>query len=128
MFSAATFILSSPATNQIWICGGYTQADISNPTNEVYYTDDGVHWSKWTTGKVDWKARTNPLFQQVGNSLWLSGGTDGDATPFGQEAPWTGIGSGVPGTSAVFNDLMWCMGTNDQFGGNLGIWYFLPDR
>lgn len=150
MFTAATFIHSSPATNQIWIFGGYTKADISNPTNEVYFTNDGVHWSRWSTGKVPWKPRSNPLIQQIGTTLWLTGGTDGGVgdngpTPFrdtwfisgserflwsefGQEAPWTGIGSGVPGTSAVFHDLMWCVGTNKQFGDSLGVWYFLPDR
>ena len=151
-FSAATFILSSPATNQIWIFGGYTKANISDPTNEVYYTNDGVHWSKWTTTAVPWKPRSNPLVQQVGGSLWLTGGTDNgvgdeDPTPwrdvwhisgsehilwqqFGQdqEAPWTGIGSGVPGVCAEFNGLLWCMGTQKQFGDSLGVWYFLPDR
>lgn len=151
-FSAATFILSSPTTNQIWIFGGYTKASGSNPTNEVYITDDGVHWSMWTTGKVPWEPRSNPLVNQVGGSLWLTGGTDngvGDEGPtpwrdvwhisasqhtfwsqFGQdkEAPWTGIGSGVPGVCAEFNGLLWCMGTQDQFGNSLGVWYFLPDR
>lgn len=149
-FTAATFIHSSPATNQIWIFGGYTKENISDPTNEVYYTNDGVHWSRWSTSPVPWKPRSNPLVQQIGTFLWLTGGTDGGVgnngpTPFrdmwfigasehhfwsefGQEAPWTGIGSGVPGTSAVFHDLMWCVGTQKQFGDSLGVWYFLPDR
>lgn|GEM_PF-1651972 len=144
-FSATTFILPSSSTNQIWLCGGYTEANISAPVNEVYYTNDGVHWSKWTTSSVPWPPRSGALFQQVGDALWLCGGTDDNATPFrdawaingsqyslwgqfDQQAPWTGVYPlNVPGTSATFNGLMWFMGTNSQFGGNPYIWYFLPD-
>jgi hypothetical protein len=148
-FSAATFILSSPATNQIWLCGGFIGNEAMTPVNEVYYTNDGVHWSKWTNGDVPWQPRVQPLLQQIGNELWLSGGANGkngqDDTPFEdtwtidgaqgskwsrfwQAAPWwTEVESGVPVTSAVYNGLMWFMGSNSPFGNNAYIWYLLPE-
>jgi hypothetical protein len=140
-FSAATFILSSPATNQIWLCGGIDNAGAA--VNEVYYTNDGVHWSEWTHTSVPWQPRTNALFQQVGNQLWLSSGMTQTGTifrdtwsiagaqdswaGFGQEAPWTGNTVDMIGSSVTFNGLMWVLGGNQPTGGSPDLWYFLPD-
>lgn len=141
-FSTATFILSSPATNQIWLCGGQDKAGAVN--NEVYYTNDGVHWSKWTRTSVPWEPRYWALFQQVGNRLWLSGGKPGGRgrilrdtwsiagaqdswARFGQEAPWISW-MDMMGPSVTFNGLMWLLGGSQPSGGSPDIWYFLPEE
>lgn len=139
-FFAATTFTRSGEGSQIWLCGGTLG---QNYTNEVYFTDDGVHWSKLNQN-IPWSPRTTALLQQVGDSLWLMGGNIDNSTPFRdvwtiagppqknswtkypQEASWPIGKEGAPATSAVFNGLMWCVGSNPQFTPNPGIWYFLP--
>ena len=135
-FAASNFNLP-PSTNQIWFCGGFNGKD---DTNEVYYTDDGVHWTKWTTNTVPWSPRTRPLLQQLGESLWLIGGNASTTmfrdiwtihgpqfqtwTGYREQTPWQ---ESAPATSSVFNGLIWCVGSNPQFLADTAIWYFLPD-
>ena len=134
--------------NQLWICGGRTDASGSYPINEIHYTDDAVHWSKWTE-KVPWEPRLLPVLQQMGDRLWLTGGLDNEGTPcrdmwslaksqrnlvwtkYGQEPPWVSPKAVAPKTSVLFNELMWIMGTSnmDPIDRPIpAIWYFLPDQ
>lgn len=139
-FGAATFTLGE-STNQIWLCGGMVKTDY---TNECYYTHNGIDWLKYGSHTVPWQPRAAPLLQQMGDSLWLLGGSISNSKPFGdvwsiggppqgrtwnrhaQDAPWAVENGGAPWTSVVFNGLMWCTGSNAQYQRNAGIWYFLP--
>jgi hypothetical protein len=140
-FATTTFTLGE-STNQIWLCGGVPGKDY---TNECYYTNDGVQWLKYGVQTVPWEPRAAPLLQQIGESLWLMGGSISNSTPLrdvwtiggppqshiwtrhSQDAPWPIADQmGAPWASVVFNGVMWCAGSNAQYGPNPGIWFFLP--
>jgi hypothetical protein len=107
-----------------------------------------LHWSKWTE-KVPWAPRLQPVLQQLGDKLWLTGGADQENTPVGemwslgrsqrnlvwtkypQEPPWMSPEAVAPKTTLVFNGLMWIIGAINQLlpdSPTPGIYYFLPDK
>ena len=125
--------------NQIWLCGGYFAV--------AWYTNDGVHWQKWTGGEPNpWRGtapRLYPRVESFNNELWAIGGLSignyylADAWVMDQNSHWTRADNlpwkdaKRPSVSFVFDRRIWIIfgplvGPFSEKSTSTAVWFFYP--
>lgn len=106
---------------QLWVMGGGARNPQAIPTNDVWSSDDGVHW-KQVTAAAAWKPRMWFSTVVYRDCLWVLGGWSEEQRNFGDVwysrdgANWTELKSNViwserhEHSAFVFQDKIWIAG------------------
>ncbi len=111
--------------NKMWVMGGYNLTGVSGYKNDVWYSTDGVNWTR-ATANANWSAREGHSSVVYDNKMWIIGGGNlggnrndvwwTNDTNFTDGQTWYQATSSAnwPGRSGhaslVYDNKMWVMG------------------
>ncbi|MGH2647707.1 MAG: Kelch repeat-containing protein [Ginsengibacter sp.] len=120
-WSKRAYLQAVVFNNKIWVMGGGKRQPVAVPTNDVWCSEDGIHWTEITPA-AEWKPRlwfSSILYR---NRMWVLGGWSPETYNFGDVwyskdgKIWTEFKSDVQWSKRhelsawVFLDKIWVAG------------------
>lgn len=128
--------------NKMWIMGGGSRQPAAISTNDVWNSEDGIHWTK-VTGSAEWPPRLWFSCAVYRGHLWVLGGWSKESGNYGDVwyskdgKHWSEFKSAIQWqkrhehSTFIFNDKLWVAGgaSEPNYLLNSEVWslYLPPD-